>query len=177
MARGGNSYLSNNFIGLEVGQIYKFDNKVKNLIKSIYSSFTKISCGITLTDNIFTITSTTTSDCGLGNTSTDILEIGKTYTIGYKLKINSSLSSNNVCRERIMICNKGSWYPSYYGINKNVVSDGTEWIDIRYVFTNTNLTSINLLLGTSGYMGANYYIKEPFLVEGDYTNKKLPSSL
>ena len=171
MSRGGNSLLSKNFIGLEPDTIYRFGNKVENLIKDIYKDFKKVNCTATLENGIFTVTSNTTSDCGIGKGFSDLLKLNKTYTIGYKLKINTSEST---CKERIMICKNGGWYPVLYGLTKEITSDGTEWIDIKIKFTNTELTSTNILLGINGFKDVTFYIKEIFLVEGDYTNKKLP---
>ena len=69
-------------------------------------------------------------------------------------------------------------FNSKYNLAQSVKSDGSEWLDIMFKIYNTKLIGgLRILFGTTGYKGGSYYIKEPFLVEGDYTNKKLPNNL
>ena len=171
-----------NVDGLYIKEVRTDGNngKVENLIKDIYSNSSVANATKTYdsVNKIWTLTPSNASDTGIViDTLNNKIKLNETYTVGYKLKIDSSSSTTGVCNKRIMVCEYRT-FSVKYGVSGSVTSDGNNWIDIRITINNTKLDGgVRILFGTNGYKGGSYYIKEPFLIQGDYTNKKLPDSL
>ena len=116
------------------------NGKVENLIKNIYSNSSVANATKTYdsVNKIWTLTPSNASDTGIViDTLNNKIKLNETYTVGYKLKIDSSSSTTGVCNKRIMVCEYRT-FSVKYGISGSVTSDGNNWIDIRIKINNTN---------------------------------------
>ena len=170
MARGGNSYP--NFIGLEVGKLYKFGDKVENLIDFNVNNISSVRCSYLYDNNIkqYTlITSGTNGNAGLYKDYTKICKLGKIYTIGYKIKADNSATAI------LLLDNYNAW-TNVKVFNYDIANNG-QWIEIKQSFIATQ-ENYRFVFGIKkDTTDITFYLKDMFLVEGDYTNKKLPNNL
>ena len=149
------------FIGLEVGKLYKFGNEVENLIKDIRPE--------NASGGNMSIKPSNTSVNAFNKDYKNITIIGKTYTLGFKIKAKNSIKAY------LSVCKYGTW--SSYKNKVQRVAGGDTWYDIRMSFI-ADATDYKVVVGESGYPVGEYInLKEIFLIQGDYTNKKLPDGL
>ena len=130
MTRGDNSYP--NFIGLEVGKLYKFGDKVENLIDFNVNNISSVRCSYSYNNNIkqYTlITSGTNGNAGLYKDYTKICKLGKIYTIGYKIKADNSATAI------LLLDNYNAW-TNVKVFNYDIASNG-QWIEIKQSFIAT----------------------------------------
>lgn len=98
-----------------------------------------------------------------------LLKAGKTYTIGFNIKAQQNINAN------FRICNINTWASVQSKIQ--AVEPNGNYVDVRYDFV-ASIEDCRVALGAYKYpVGETFYIKDLFLIEGDYTTKKLPSSL
>ena len=106
---------------------------------------------------------------GVQKDYTGLLKINKTYTIGFKIKAENTINAN------FRICNINTWTSVHSNMQK--VEPNGDYVDVRYKFI-SSLEDCRVALGAYNYIkGETFSIKDMFLIQGDYTNKKLPDSL
>ena len=160
------------FIGLEVGKLYKFGDKVENLIEFNVNDISSVRCSYSYNNNIkqYTlITSGTNGNAGLYKDYTKICKLGKIYTIGYKIKADNSATAI------LLLDNYNAW-TNVKVFNYDITSNG-RWIEIKQSFIATQ-ENYRFVFGIKkDTTNITFYLKDMFLVEGDYTNKKIPDRL
>lgn len=131
------------------------DENSENLIKDINTPKT-----FTFGSNAF---------LGVQKDYTGLLKINKTYTIGFKIKAENAINAN------FRICKINTWTSVHSNMQK--VEPNGDYVDVRYTFI-SSLEDCRVALGAYNYIkGETFSIKDMFLIQGDYTNKKLPDSL
>lgn len=142
-----------------MGKLYKFGDKVENLIKDIRKE--------NITGEEITVQVSNTGVNALVNKDyKNLTVIGKTYTLGFKIKAENSIKAY------LSVCKYGTW--TSYKNKVQQVAGGDTWYDIRMSFI-ADATDYRVVVGESGYtVGETVQLKEIYLIQGDYTNKKLP---
>ena len=160
------------FIGLDIGKIYKFNNVIKNLI-----DLTKYSCKGANSNyeydyNLKQYAITPIEDnkkSGLLKDYEVVCEYGSVYTIGYKIKAPANITY-------VILLDYYNTWNNITTFTDTITSNG-EWVEIKKSFV-AKKDSYRFIFGSNNYpKGSSFYVKDMFLIRGDYTNKKIPDRL
>ena len=155
-----------------MGKLYKFGNEVENLIDLNEYKCNGVNSEYTYDYNLkqYTIKATVDNrNSGISKDCENVCELNKIYTIGYKIKAESNIKYS-------ILINEYKAWNTIKTFASSIESNG-KWIEIKHSFTATKESYKFIFAAQNCAKGSIFYLKDMFLIQGDYTNKKLPDSL